>query len=103
MICLFAVLRCQDLVSTTSYRVRYFLYNSGSKLIRQYVAEFAVADIEDILWSSVPFDGLVIPKEQEEAVMALAETHARRVPGFEFDDIVAGKGRGLIVLLLYES
>ena len=51
----------------------------------------------------MPFDGLTIPKEQEEAVMALAETHAHPVPGFDFDDIIVGKGRGLIVLLQYDS
>lgn len=30
-----------------------------------------------------------------EAVIALAETKTRQVSGFEFDDFIAGKGRGL--------
>ncbi|KAH6692795.1 hypothetical protein BKA61DRAFT_499673 [Leptodontidium sp. MPI-SDFR-AT-0119] len=62
-------------------------------------AEFAVADIKEIQWSSTPFDCLTIPNEQEEAVMALLETKTRQVPGFGFDDFVAGKGRGVNILL----
>lgn len=72
------------------------------RLIFQCTAEFAVADIEDIQWSSTPFDCLTIPNEQEEAVMALLETKTRQVPGFGFDDFVAGKGRGVNILLQYD-
>lgn len=51
----------------------------------------------------MPSDCLTIPEEQEEAVMALAEARTHRAKEFEFDDFVAGKGRGLIVLLQYDS
>ena len=51
----------------------------------------------------MPFDSLTIPKEQEEAVIALVETHAHPVPGFDFNNIIVRKGRGLIVLLQYDS
>lgn len=61
--------------------------------------EFAVADIEDIQWSSSPFDCLTIPDEQKEVIIALAETRLGLVPSVPFDDFVAGKGRGLNVLL----
>ena len=73
------------------------------KLIRRYTAEFPVRGIKEIQWSSGPSDCLTIPKEQEEAVMALAEARTNRASKFEFDDFVAGKGRGLIVLLQYDS
>jgi len=61
--------------------------------------EFAVADIEDIKWSSTPFDCLTIPDEQKEVIIALAETRLGLVPSVPFDDFVTGKGRGLNVLL----
>lgn len=64
--------------------------------------EFAVADIEDIKWSSLPFDCLTIPDEQKEVIIALAETRLGLVPSVPFDDIVEGKGRGLNVLLQYD-
>ena len=61
--------------------------------------EFAVADIEEIQWSSSPFDCLTIPGKQKEVIIALAETRLGLVPSIPFDDFVVGKGRGLNVLL----
>ena len=61
--------------------------------------EFAVADIEDIQWSSSPFDCLTIPDDQREVVIALAESRLGLIPSVPFDDFVAGKGRGLNILL----
>jgi hypothetical protein len=64
-------------------------------------AEFAVADIEEIEWSSVPFDSLTLPDEQRETIMAVTETgNYNQDP--EFDDVVDRKGRGIIVLLQYD-
>lgn len=105
--------------------------------------EFAVAGIEDIKWSSLPFKCLTIPDEHREVVLALAEarTHAEagahaeadaeadteadaeadaeanadadadadtedhisQAPDVAFDDLIEGKGRGLVVLLQYGS
>jgi hypothetical protein len=76
--------------------------------------EFAVADISNIDWSPLPYDGLTIPGEKKEVVMALAESRMgrgdstpsddvgeRQERDVPFDDFVEGKGRGLIVLLQY--
>jgi len=63
--------------------------------------EFAVADIKDIEWSSSLFDCLVLPDDHKEVITALAEARTGRVPSVPFDDFVAGKGRGLNVLLQY--
>jgi hypothetical protein len=68
-----------------------------------YVVEFAVAGIEDIEWSPLPFNCLTISDGQREVIMALAEAHTSRVSGATFDDFVEGKGRGLNVLLQYSS
>ncbi|KAG9240325.1 hypothetical protein BJ878DRAFT_389737, partial [Calycina marina] len=62
-------------------------------------AEFAVADIEDIQWSSGLYDYLTISDEQKEVIMALADVQTSREPGSGFDDFVDGKGRGLNLLL----
>jgi len=63
--------------------------------------EFAVADIEDIKWSLLPYACLSISDEQRDVIMALVE--ARLDPSVAFDDFVAGKGKGLIMLLQYDS
>jgi len=65
--------------------------------------EFPVRDIEEIQWSSMPSDCLTIPKEHKEAIMALAEARTHPASDFKFDDFVAGKGHGLVVLLQYDS
>lgn len=54
-----------------------------------------MADIEEIKWSSMPFDSLTMPIEQRETIMALTDTKLDS----EFDNIVEGKGRGIIILL----
>lgn len=58
-----------------------------------------MADIEEIKWSSVPFDSLTLSNEQREAIMAVTETGTSPNSDPEFDDFVDGKGRGIIVLL----
>ncbi|ERF75562.1 hypothetical protein EPUS_08974 [Endocarpon pusillum Z07020] len=61
--------------------------------------EFAVADIELISWSSDPFDCLEIPSQYKEIIMALVSNQINRDKDKVFDDFVAGKGRGMNVLL----
>jgi hypothetical protein len=63
----------------------------------RYVVEFAVADIEEIKWSPSPYACLPISDKQRDVIIALVE--ARIAPSRMFDDFVAGKGKGLIVLL----
>jgi hypothetical protein len=62
-----------------------------------------VADIKDIEWSNSLFNCLSIPDDQRDAIMALAETHIGEAQNVPFDDFVAGKGRGLVILLQYGS
>ena len=45
----------------------------------------------------------MIPDEQRNALMALAESRSNAAPCAVFDDFVPGKGRGLNVLLQYEK
>ena len=66
-----------------------------------YIAEFAVADIKEINWNPAAFAQLAIPTKQKEVVQALAEAHTSRETEYTFDDFVAEKGRGLIILLQY--
>jgi hypothetical protein len=38
------------------------------------IVEFAVADITDIEWSSLPFNCLIIPDKDKEIIIALTES-----------------------------
>ena len=51
----------------------------------------------------MPFDCLTLPDEQRETIMAVTETRTSRNQDPEFDDFVDGKGRGIIVLLQYDT
>ena len=56
-----------------------------------------MTDIEEIKWSSEPFNCLTLPDEQRETIMAVIATTPNS--DGEFDDFVNRKGRGIIVLL----
>ena len=60
--------------------------------------EFTVADIEEIQWSSSPFDCLTISDQQKEVIIGLAETRLGLLPSVPIDDFLAGKKRGFNVL-----
>lgn len=68
------------------------------KLIKSHVVEFAVDDITDISWNNSLWNHLAIQPKRKNLTLALAASHSQRTPDHSFDDIVIGKGRGLIML-----
>ncbi len=70
-----------------------------AKLIRWYIVEFVVANIEDIKWFLTPFDCLTIPNEQKKIIIALAKTRLDLMFSVSFNDFVTSKERGRNVLL----
>ena len=65
------------------------------------IAEFAVSGIQDITWTTLPFDTLVIPTKTKEMLQALVHNQTPDPDKPAFDDFIEGKGKGLIVLLQY--
>ncbi|CAD6566684.1 MAG: hypothetical protein ASARMPREDX12_008793 [Alectoria sarmentosa] len=63
------------------------------------IAEFAVSGIQDITWTTLPFDTLVIPTKTKEMLQALVHNQIPDPDKPAFDDFIEGKGKGLIVLL----
>ncbi|KAI8631669.1 ATPase [Xylariaceae sp. FL1651] len=58
--------------------------------------DFFVADVEEIVWNNNAFDKLVLPEDQKELILAFSES---QIKGSTFDDIISGKGKGVICLL----
>ncbi|CAI7664928.1 unnamed protein product [Penicillium manginii] len=59
---------------------------------------FHLDGTSEIQWNSAAFESLVLPKEQEnlkDLILAFAKSHAMS----SFDDVVQGKGRGIIMQL----
>lgn len=62
--------------------------------------EFYMDYSKEIVWDSRAFDSLVLPSNQEnlkDLILAFARAQAKQVD--EFDDVVEGKGRGIIMQL----
>jgi hypothetical protein len=68
------------------------------KLNKSYVVEFAVDDITGISWNDSLWNHLAIEPKRKSLTLALAASHSQQTPDYLFDDIVKGKGRGLIML-----
>ena len=61
--------------------------------------EFPVATVGEIKWNDKAFDSLVLPDDQKAIVRALVESHTANTDSDTIDDIIAGKGRGLVSVL----
>ena len=59
--------------------------------------EFFVEDLADIEWNTRCFDDLVLDPSVKKTVQALVSTHSQKRE--TFDDIVKGKGQGLVCVL----
>ncbi|KAJ0160546.1 ATPase family AAA domain-containing protein 3B [Colletotrichum tanaceti] len=74
----------------------------GFSFTEKKFLDFFVDKISAIEWNARCFEQLVLPDTQKELVQALVAEHTARTTdpmSSAFDDIVKGKGRGLILLL----
>lgn len=69
----------------------------GYSFTNKRFLEFFVDKLEPIQWNTSCFDGLVLDPDIKRTVQALVSNHTRERPGF--DDIVKGKGQGLVCVL----
>lgn len=74
-----------------------------SPLVRGYALKekvwlnFFVNAVQDIEFSNHAFDSLVLPKNQKELILGFTATQQSYCS--QFDDVIQGKGRGIILLL----
>ncbi|KAK8044489.1 P-loop containing nucleoside triphosphate hydrolase protein [Apiospora rasikravindrae] len=70
----------------------------GYAFTHQLFLEFFVDEISEIEWNTACFDQLVLDPTSKDSIQALVSNHARERQQGEvaFDDIVKGKGQGLI-------
>lgn len=60
---------------------------------------FYISHVQPISWNDRSFSNLVLPAPHKKLVLALSKTQASTSSVAGFDDIVAGKGKGMIMLL----
>lgn len=61
------------------------------------IVEFFVGSVKDIEWNEGAFKSLVLPEEYKELILALTESQIKHKE--TFDDVIQGKGKGMIMLL----
>ncbi|RDW78394.1 p-loop containing nucleoside triphosphate hydrolase-25 [Coleophoma crateriformis] len=59
--------------------------------------EFFVDSVSDIQWNNEAFESLVLPADQKELILAFASSQVKHKD--TFDDVISGKGKGIILLL----
>lgn len=69
----------------------------GYSLKNKLWLNFFVNCVKDIEWQTDAFDRLVLPKNQKELILGFTES--QRKFRNTFDDVIEGKGRGMIILL----
>jgi SpoVK/Ycf46/Vps4 family AAA+-type ATPase len=69
----------------------------GYSLKNKLWLNFFVNCVKDIDWQTDAFDRLVLPKNQKELILGFTES--QRAYRDTFDDVIEGKGRGMIILL----
>lgn len=60
-------------------------------------ALFNISELSDILWNDDAFDRLVLPGEEKDLAWQFVEN--KRLANNDFDDFIADKGRGIIILM----
>ncbi|KAG6844630.1 hypothetical protein H0H87_005357 [Tephrocybe sp. NHM501043] len=58
---------------------------------------FALENLQEVIWSDTAFDCLVLEKHKKRVICSLIQQHCNRK--LAFDDVIAGKGQGLVGLL----
>ncbi|CRG92464.1 ATP-dependent zinc metalloprotease FtsH homolog [Talaromyces islandicus] len=71
----------------------------GFSLNEKVWGEFAVENIQEAVFSSAPFEMLSIPEEKKRVIEALTKSRVDASDEVPFDDIIAGKGQGVVILL----
>ncbi|KAK2728938.1 AAA family [Colletotrichum kahawae] len=69
----------------------------GFNLKEKTWENFEVDRIHDIEWNTKPFESLVLPEGYKELILAFVESQVKEKDNF--DDVINGKGGGLVALL----
>ena len=69
----------------------------GFALVDKRWCYFEVDDIQEISYNSNAFKALILPQDQKEMIRSLVNVHVDK--RLHFDDVIRGKGKGVIFLL----
>jgi SpoVK/Ycf46/Vps4 family AAA+-type ATPase len=70
---------------------------AGYSLKTKKWLDFFVRHVKEIEWDKHAFEGLVLDPDQKEMILTFSESHLQNRG--TFDDVISGKGKGMIMLL----
>ena len=69
----------------------------GFSLNKKRWCYFDVSQVEDVEFNHKAFDRLLLPEDQKRMIHSLVQVHTHETSNFE--DVIEGKGKGMIFLL----
>lgn len=69
----------------------------GYSLRNKKWLQFSIGGVSEIKWNESAFASLVLPSDHKELILALTESQVQNKESF--DDVIQGKGKGMIMLL----
>ena len=69
----------------------------GYSLRNKKWLQFSINYVSEIKWNESAFESLVLPSDHKELILALTESQVQNKDSF--DDVIQGKGKGMIMLL----
>ena len=69
----------------------------GYSLKEKVWLQFFVDSLSDVVFNTRAFESLVLPGNEKELILGFASTP--EIYRRQFDDVVEGKGRGMVILL----
>jgi len=69
---------------------------SGYSLKLKKWLDFYVDNISEVVWNTDAYERLVLPQDQKDLILAFSES---QIESTTFDDVISGKGKGVICLL----
>jgi hypothetical protein len=88
---------CEKQALTEEQRLTCSPLVRGYSLKNKLWLNFFVNSVHDISWNAGAFDRLVLPSQQKELILGFVESQQDEMN--KFDDVIEGKGRGMILLL----
>ncbi|KAG8626055.1 hypothetical protein KVT40_006456 [Elsinoe batatas] len=70
----------------------------GYCLTKKAWVVFSIENMREVDWNKDAFPSLVLPEQDKEILYAFADSQVRH-GGTQFDDVIEGKGQGIIILL----
>ncbi len=94
------ILTCRHLVRGFSLKLKAWrksISTCASPTLTFALVDFQIEGVEEVVWNETAFERLILPGDVKNLLLAFAK--GQRDSDEDFDDIIEGKGKGMIIQL----